>query len=206
MNNWHFNQVWYTSTAYFYIVCLFFQSGTVTSRADGFPAEPRHHYAILYLVLIFFNHIEKSVNWHLFMYVFALVRWKSMPKLILLFPWKFIVRFKYRKIVFCSSSAKLVPPHSHFFTIPTYYATIVDADGWIWNDEFFVNADNASKALTVWASPNWGVKREHIVCWLFKRNAISFKFCGKIVTNHWWHEHDSTAAVSFIECCFCRVG
>ena len=105
-------------SAYAYIAGFRFQTGTVAFRAKCFSAIPGKHHTILYLILIFFKHLEEVINT-----VEILV---SFPKQPALFVRQFIIRSENREVEFLRIVDQLFFPFSHFFTAPTYDRSFIN--------------------------------------------------------------------------------
>ena len=54
------------TSAHFYIACFLFQTGAVTSGAEGLSPIAGKHHAVLNLILVFFQHLEEGIDTCLF--------------------------------------------------------------------------------------------------------------------------------------------
>ena len=57
----HLHQVGNASSCNLYIVGLRFQTRAMANRTGGLTTITAHHHTVLYLVLVFLNHLEESV-------------------------------------------------------------------------------------------------------------------------------------------------
>ena len=146
----------------------------MTIRTNSLATIPTHHHAILYLVLILLDHLEKGINVNLVVNVQMFFGRKTMPKHILLLARQFEIRFENGKPINDGFSAKHLAPNAHLVTMPTLNATIIHAQRTIGDDQFLINSDNASKAFARRTSANGRVEGEHIIVGFFKRHAVCF--------------------------------
>ena len=83
VGHWHLGKIRDGAPTYLYPLCLFFQAGSLAVWADSFATVAAHHHTILYLVLVFFYHLEKRVYAHAVRSPFAIlfqVAGQTMPQ------------------------------------------------------------------------------------------------------------------------------
>jgi hypothetical protein len=66
--------------------------------------------------------------------------------------------------------------------MPAYHTTVIDGERCVGYNEVLVDANNLSKALTLWTGSYGRVEREQVVGRFFKGYAVSLKAYGEIVT------------------------
>ncbi len=129
-----------------------------------------------------------------------------MPEHVFLFARQLIVRSENREVIFGCTPAELLLPHLHFLSMPALYAAVIDAQGGIWNHQFFVNSDDAPESFAGRACSDGRIEREHVVVRLFKRDAVSLKTGREVVGYIGWKECKAANAVAFVQGCFERIG
>ena len=166
-------------------------------RADRLTTITTQHHTVLNLVLILSQHLEESIDTHTVVHILWLCG-KTMPEHVFLGTCQTIIRLKDGEIALHGTSTKLILPHLHLITVPALHTTVIHAQGSVRNDQSFINADNATEALTGRTGTQGGVEGEHVLVGLLKGDAVSLVTGRKIVTDITWQEHQTTRAIAFI--------
>ena len=111
----------------------------MTGRASRFSPVAGQHHAILYLILVFLQHLEERVD-------ADLLPW-SVPEVIFLFLCQLIIGSKDGEIMSRSFPKELIQPFSHFLTSPAKHGTIVHAQRTVGHHQVFIDTDNLSEAF-----------------------------------------------------------
>ena len=174
-------------------------------RAGGLAPVTALQHAILYLVLVFLDHVEEGVYGHLVVYVLAIVARQPVPQLVFLLLCELVVRLEYGEVALCGTAAELVLPYPHLIAVPAHHAAVVYTERRVGYDQFLVDAYHLAETLAFGACPDRRVEREHVVRRFFESHPVGFKLCREVVAYHRWQEHEPATAVAFVECCLGRV-
>ena len=154
----HLYQISDGASADFHVVGLGFQPGAVTHRARRLSAVTAEHDAVLYLVLVLLDHLEKVVNGNPFVFGPVAVGGQSVPKLVFLLLGQFVVRLEDREVVLSSTPAEFLFPRAHLLAVPADHAAVIDGEVGVGNHQVFVNADDLAEALTLRTGTDRGVE------------------------------------------------
>ena len=201
----HLYKVGYASPINLYPVGLLLKTSATTIRTRGASTIATQHHTILYLILVVFDHLEERVDANLVMNVHVLLGWQPMPQHILLGLGQGIVGGEDGEVVFLCASAELFLPSLHLLSMPAFDASLIDTQRRIGDNQFLVNADDASKALAGRAGPYRRVEGEHIVIGLFEGYAVGLESCGELVGQVGWYEYQYAGAVAFVHGGLCRI-
>ena len=124
----HVHEVRDAHSLYPDVVCLLFQSSAVAFRTYRSAAVSAEHHAVLYLVLVFFQHLEEVVDAHPVVFVSAFVGWQTVPQPVFVLLRQFVVWFEDRELVCCRSSDEFLFPFTHFLSVPALHASVVYAE------------------------------------------------------------------------------
>ena len=122
-----------------------------------------------------------------------------MPQHVFFLSCQLQVGLEYREIVSFRTSTELIFPLTHLFAVPTLYTTIVDAEGRVGNDQFFINANDAAKSFTSGACSQRRIEWKHVVIGLLEGHSVSFITHGKLISNVGGEEHQLAFTTSFVE-------
>ena len=139
----------------------------MTFGAECFAAVTREHHAILNLILVALEHLEKTVD--------AGESAHSMPQLILLFLRQFAVGLVYRKTERRDSVDEVALPRAHHLPFPTLHGPFVDRQGRIRNHQPLVDTETTAEPLTARARTIGIVEVEQQIRRLDKLQAVSLE-------------------------------
>ena len=171
----------------------------MTGRTDGLSPVAAQHHTILYLVLVFLHHGEKSINRHLVVDVETLVGGKTVPQPFLLLVGELKVGLENGEVITGCTAAEFFLPHAHFLAMPALHATVIDTQCRVGDDQLLVDADHTAVTLAVGTGSERGVEGEHVVVGLFETDAVGFETHGEVIRDVGGQEGDPAMAITFIE-------
>ena len=179
----HLHQFGYAHAAYLHPCCLLLESGAMAQGADRLATIAALQHAVLYLVLVFLDHLEERVDAHPIAYVAVAVGRQSVPQHVLLRSCQVEVRFEYGKLVGCCPAAEFCLPCSQLFAVPALHASVVYAQRRIGHNQLLVDAYHLAESLALGTRSCRRVECEHAVGRLLKRDAVLLKRGGKVVAD-----------------------
>ncbi len=108
--DWHGIELGDSHAGYFHVASFGAQARAVALRAEGFATVARQHHAILYLVEVFLDHFEESVD--------AGKTGVAVPKEVFLGLRQVAIRAMDREAARGGDMHQLAFPHAHFLTLP----------------------------------------------------------------------------------------
>ena len=175
----HLNKVGDASSANLHVISLGLQACAVTGGTVGLSPVTAQHHAVLYLVLVFLKHLEERVDTWAFL--LPAVRRQTVPQPVLLRLCQVHIGLEDREVVLHSVTTEPFLPLFHLLTMPADDAAVIDGEGRIGNDQFLVDADDATEALTLRTGPHRGVEREHLIVWFLEGHAVGLIFHGEVI-------------------------
>ena len=128
-----------------------------------------------------------------------------MPKPVFFLLGELEVRLEDRESAFRVETDEPVLPLRHLVSSPAHNGSVVDTQGAVGDDELFIDAYDAAKALTFRAGSHRGVEREEIIAEIIKDHSVGLESGteAKGLTSR--NEPQDTLAVSLVESCLCRI-
>ena len=163
--------------AYLYVRGLLFQACAVAVGAYGLSSVSGKHYAILYLVLVCFEHTEESVYAYLLFFGQASFLVASVPENVFFPLRQFVVWGEDGEFVFLCAAAEFVVPQSHFFSAPANNGSFVNVPCLVGHDEVLVYSECASYSAAGGTCAERGVEREHVFLGFFEQYAVGLEAC-----------------------------
>ena len=103
------------------------------------------------------------------------------------------------EIVFHGMAAEPFLPFLHLLAVPADDATVVDRQCRVGDDQFFVDADDASEALAFGTGAYGRVEGEHVVVGLFEGHTVGLVLHREVVADVRRRKEQPAGAVALIE-------
>ena len=197
-NDGHLHEVGDAAAADLYIVGFGLQTGAVTDGTIRLSPVAGKHHAVLDLILIILQHLEELVDARFLLRV--LIGRKSVPQPVFLSLGEVHVGFEDGEIIVGGMTDEPLLPLFHLIPVPADDTAVIDGERGVGDDQFLVDTDDASEALTLGTGACGRVEGEHLVVGLLEGDAVGLETHGEIVEDR-WREEQAEFAVALEEGC-----
>ena len=141
----------------------------------GLATIAGQHHAVLYLVLAGLHHAEELINGGCLLARHILVARQAVPQPSSVLLGEFSVGGEDREIVYRRTTYEVLLPLTQFLAPPTRYATVIDTQRGVGDDQIGVDVDKIAKALAGGAGAHGRIEGEEFGRGLLKLHAVGLQ-------------------------------